>query len=206
MSATALRDRFDGAQITVADLKELDQIGPGGIICAQPWEGEYAVTHTRYQAWDRSPVIIYGHGDLHHDLAHHYDGSWEGVAEALTDQAWDQIEGWTHHAFRTPRLVGALRRDMRLHGMPLTARPKFGRTEDSGRWIEDGFAMLHDPRITFRMTYVQRHRDSLMIRLEMHDRGRYVACWPERVTTASGVPICVREAPGRARHHLELHP
>ncbi|GAA1115369.1 hypothetical protein NE857_26080 [Nocardiopsis exhalans] len=204
MSATALRDYFDGARITVSDLEDLDRTGPGGIIYACTRTGEYALTHTRYQTWGRSPVIIYGHGDLHHDLTHH-KGDWQNLARDLTGQARDQIENWTRHAVLTPHLVGALRRDMRAHGMALNHRPEHGRTEDGGHWIEDGFASTHHPRITFQMTYIQRHRDSLLISLAMYDRGRYVTCWPERTTVTSGVPFCVREAPDRIRRHLDLH-
>ncbi|MGW5878805.1 hypothetical protein ACWFMI_19885 [Nocardiopsis terrae] len=205
MSATSLRDRFDGAQITATDLQTLDAHGPGGIIYACTRSGEYALTHTRYQPWDRSPVIVYGHGDLHRDLTRHHAGNWQDLARALTTQARDEIENWTRQAVLTPHLVGALRRDMRRHGMPLTFRPEHGRTEDGGHWTEDGFACAHHPRITFNLTYIQRHWQSLLIRLEMYDRGHYVAGWPERVTTSSGTPACVREAPERIRHHLALH-
>lgn len=206
MSATSLRDRFDGAQITVTHLEELDAYGPGGIIYACTRSGEYALTHTRYQSWTQSPVIIYGHGDLQRDLTRQDDRHRDALARALTDQARNQIENWTRQAVLTPHLVGALRRDMRGHGMALTCRPEHGRTEDSGRWIEDGFAWTHDLRITLAMTYVQRHVDSLMIRLEMYDRGHYVRCWTERTTVTSGTPVCVREAPARIRHHLNLRP
>lgn len=205
MSAHSLRDRFAEARITATDLQTLDDLGPGGIIYACTRSGEYALTHTRYQPWDRSPVIIYGHGDLHRDLTPTYKGDRQALAQALTTQARDEIETWTRQAVSTPRLVGALRRDMRRHGMPVNHRPEHGRTEDGGRWTEDGVAWAHDARITFTLTYTQRHWQSLLIRLEMYDRGHYVASWAERVTTSSGTPACVREAPERIRRHLALH-
>lgn len=204
MSAS-LRDRFAEARITATHLEALEAYGPGGIIYACTRSGRYAVTHTRYQPWVNSPVIIYGHGDLLREHPCHNEETREILASSLTGQALAEIETWTRHAVMTPHLVGALRRDMRRHGMPLTARPAHGRTEDGGYWIEDGFAWAHDTRITFTMTYEQRHFDSLLIRLEMYDRGRPVTWWHQRVTKTSGTPACVREAPARIRRHLALN-
>lgn len=201
-----MRERFDGAQITAADLKELDRYGPGGVIYAGTHSGEYGLTHTRrILACGRSPVIIYGHGDLRYDLTRHYDGNWDALAEALTARAGDEIETWVVRTLQTPRLVTALRRDARRHHLYLNGRPQHSWTEDGALRIDDRLAYTREPGgITFTMTYVQRHTDSLMVALAMYDQGHYVATWPDRVTTSSGTPSCLREAPVRVGRRLDL--
>ena len=188
--------------ITVPMLLELDRGGPGTLITAHGAMAPYRVRRAHeVDMHFRGLVIAYGHGDLRQDL-HEHAGDWERIARTATRAA-----ARDHHRlfFQAPsQLARALREDMDRYGLYLDYRPEVSLTEDGARHLDDHFTWAEDTRITFTMTYIQRHRDSLMIRLAMYDRGHYVTCWPERATTSSGTPACVREAPARIRHHLDL--
>ena len=197
-----MRDRFSHDEITVALLKELDRYGPGGLIFANRSEACYDTTHARSVDWTRPKVILYGHGDLTHDLDC-YDGDWEEIAAGLTGNAHDEIDRWTEQTMATSALVRTLREDMRCHGMYLDHRPQYGLTEDGGIRTDDTYVLRTESRITFTACCVQRHPDSLLVSLDMHDQGHFVTSWTQRVTRTQG-PRFVREAPMRAELHLDL--
>lgn len=190
--------------ITVPMLTDLHESGPATLITAHGALAPYRVQRTREVDLNTPGLVIaYGHGDLRRDLLEH-DGDWDRVAEAAISAA-----GKAHHGlfFQRPgSLVRALRLDLHRHGLLLDQRPEASRTEDGGYRWDDHLTWAHDPRLTFTMTYVQRHQESLMIRLEMYDHDHYVTSWPERTTVTSGTPACVREAPARIQRHLDLCP
>ncbi|GAA1463151.1 hypothetical protein NE857_03455 [Nocardiopsis exhalans] len=189
--------------ITVPMLTHLHEGGPGTLITAQGGMAPYRVQRPGEVDLNTPWLIIaYGHGDLRLDLIEHDD--WDRVAARATRTA-----AKAHHRLffqPPPPLARAVRRDLTRHGLVLDHRPEASRTEDDGYRWDDHLTWADNPRLTFTMTYIQRHRDSLLINLAMYDRDRYVTSWPERITTTSGVPFCVREAPDRARRRLELYP
>lgn len=199
------RDRFASEEVTVALLKELDRYGPGGLVFANRSEGCYDTTHARSVDWNRTKVVIYGHGDLTHDLAF-YKGNWEEIAAGLTSNAHDDLGQWADQTRATSALVRTLREDMRCHGMYLNRRPRYALTDDGGIRTDDTFALRGEPRITFTACCIQRRPDSVLVTLAMYDQDHLVTSWPERLTRGGGVPRIVREAPTRAQSHLDLRP
>lgn len=185
-------------------LTDLHESGPATLITAHGALASYRVQRTREVDLNTPGLVIaYGHDDLRLDLIEH-DGDWDRVAAAATSAA-----AKAHHRlfFQPPsRLARAVRRDLHRHGLLLDCRPEASRTEDGAYRWDDYLTWEHDPRLSFTMTYVQRHRDSLLISLAMYDRDYYVTCWPERTTATSGTPACVREAPARIQRHLDLRP
>ncbi|NYH51320.1 hypothetical protein HNR06_000909 [Nocardiopsis arvandica] len=204
MSDTPMRDRFSHDEITVALLKELDRYGPGGLIFANRSEDRYDTTHARSVDWTRPKVVIYGRGDLAHDLDF-YDGDWQEIAAGLTGNAHDEIDRWTEQTMATSALVRTLREDMRCHGMYLDHRPRYGLTDDGGIRTDDTFALRGEPRITFTACCVQHRPASLLASLDMYDQGHFVTTWTQRVTHTAP-PRFVREAPLRAQLYLDLRP
>lgn len=190
--------------ITAPMLHTLAAHGPGTLITAYGALAPYQVRPTREVDLNTLGLVIaYGHGDLRQDL-HRHQGDWERIAIAATQAAARE-----HHRlfFQPPSPLGrALREDLHRHGMLLDRRPEVSRTEDGARRLDDHLTWAQNPRITLTLSTFQRHRDSLMIRLEMYDHDHYVRCWPERTTVTSGTPACVREAPARIQRHLDLRP
>ncbi|MEE2038924.1 hypothetical protein Q8791_17030 [Nocardiopsis sp. CT-R113] len=198
------RGRFHGQEVTVAMLHELRRTGPGGLIVADGPMAPFEVIHSRdMDLGCPSQVIIYGHGDLTHELACEEE-VWAQVASEATDNAYAHLYRWFFHS--AGRMVRTLREDMRSRGMDLTNRPVVEQTEDGVKQVQDIYALRGEPRITFNADCVQRHRDSFLVSLAMHDEGRFVTSWPERVTLTGRAPRTVREAPSRAALYLETHP
>jgi hypothetical protein len=182
----------------------LHRTGPGGLIVADGPQGPFEVTRSReVDLGCPSQVIVYGHGDLVHDLACG-ENVWDQVAGQVTDTAYTHLYRWFHYS--AGRMVRTLRENMRSHGMDLTHRPVVDATEDGAKQVEDVYALRGEPRITFNACCVQRHRDSLLVSLAMYDQGRFVTSWPERLVRDGGTLRIVAQAPSRASRYLELHP
>ncbi|MCY9787100.1 hypothetical protein KIK06_24760 [Nocardiopsis sp. EMB25] len=200
-----MRDRFADQEVTTDMLDHLRHAGPGTLITAGLNQNVIETTRAQMLApGNRANVILYGHGDLAGDLDH-YDGDLAEIAHALTEQTWDCLDSWAHRSLRTGTLIRALRDDMRLHGMNLNRRPVYERTQSSLTTVTDTYTFRDRPRITFTTCAVQYTSTRGRALLTMFDHGQPVGAWPVPLTR-TGVPDPVREAPMRARAHLDLRP
>ncbi|MFV2198846.1 hypothetical protein [Nocardiopsis sp. LOL_012] len=200
-----LRERFADQEVTPGMLRRLHRAGPATLITAGLNQNTIDLTRARSLAPDnRATVTLYGHGDLTHDLDF-YDHDWNEIAAALTEQTWDCIDSWAHRAMRTGALIRALRGDMGVYGMDLHRRPVYARTEASLTTVTDTYTFRADPRITFTTCAVQYVSTRGRALLTMYDRGRPVGAWSMPLTPAA-LHDPVRQAPMRARAHLDLRP
>ncbi|MGW8439295.1 hypothetical protein ACWGKS_29500 [Nocardiopsis sp. NPDC055879] len=170
-----------GQEVTRDMLRTLHEIGSGGLIIAEDRFSPFTVTSSR-DIDLRCPdqIIIYGHGDLTHDLACDHD-VWDQVAGEVTDSARANLDHWTAHS--TDPLVCSLREAMRTHRMDLTHRPVIDRTEEWRKLIQDTYALRSHPHITLGVSCVRMHRRSLLVSPTLFDRGRPAASWGEHTLT-----------------------
>ncbi|RKS04964.1 hypothetical protein DFP74_0544 [Nocardiopsis sp. Huas11] len=202
-----MRDRFADEETTPDMLRKLHAAGPGNLITASLNRNTLQVTRSRdLPPGNRACVIIYGHGDLIHDLAC-YDGDWNEVADAVTDTTWDCLDGWASAAMRLTPLQRALRDDMRVHRMDLDRRPVYKRTLDSRLEVSDTYAWRTDTTITFttRTTPAREGTGNAHLALTMHHQGQPVRAWNSRLVRTETARV-VREAPDRARAYLAALP
>ncbi|OLT24912.1 hypothetical protein BJF83_23585 [Nocardiopsis sp. CNR-923] len=200
-----MRERFADQEVTATMLTGLRQAGPGTLITAGLNQNTIGLMRARtLPLGNRANVILYGHGDLAHDLDY-YDGDLAEIAWALTEQTWDCLDNWAHRTMRIGALVRALRDDMRVNGMGLDRRPKYERTDTGLTTVTDTYTFRDQPRISFTTCAVQYTSARGRALLTMFDHGHPVGAWPMALTR-TGVPAPVTEAPVRARTHLDLRP
>lgn len=170
-----------GQEVTPQMLQTLHEIGPGGLIIAEDRTSPFTVTSSR-DIDLRCPdqIIIYGHGDLTHDLAGDHDG-WDQVAGEVTDSARTNLDHWAAH--NTDPLVGSLREAMRTHRMDLTHRPVIDRTEEWRKLTQDTYVLRSHPHITLGASCVRMCRRSLLVSPTLFDRGRPAASWGQHTLT-----------------------
>lgn len=196
----AFTPAYGGQQVTVAMLHQLHDIGPGGLIIAEDHTAPYTLTHSRHMDLGcPDQVIIYGHGDLTHELACGQN-VWAQVAGEATDTARPQRDHWLFLSLGT--LVRELRECMRTHGMDLTHRPLFDLTPDGSPQVEDVYALKGEPSITLGASCVREHRDRLSVQLRIYDQGRPVAPWPAYTLRSEDMSGFVEDAFAQANGYL----
>ncbi|WP_306369666.1 hypothetical protein [Nocardiopsis sp. CC223A] len=189
--------RFADQHLSEPLLRALDRTGPGALIIADPASGEYRLTHARYLTAQNREVIVYGYGDLHHDLdtlafVRHTERVWP-TATAVADQAAHACLNWEPWEPVRPRprtALAALRRAMDRDGFALLRRPLFHEQGEVGR-LDDTYLDTRDPATA--VTVATPYPDP-----DMPDPDGAIFTW----ITHHGSYLTGWYTPTSQRHHL----
>lgn len=161
-----------GQRITASMLRTLYDTGPGGLIIAQDITAPFTLTHSRdLDLKCPDQVIIYGHGDLTNELACG-EHVWTHLADEATEETRPERDLLYSRALGAP--LGQLREHMRAHGMDLTHRPVFDRTEEGVFQVEDVYALGDEGDLTIGASCVRGPGDALQVQTRLFDQGRPV--------------------------------
>ncbi|MFL1375755.1 hypothetical protein [Nocardiopsis protaetiae] len=198
---TARRTLYSEVEITVGLLDDLAAQGPGGLITADTNRPRYRVTHARDLDWHEDPVVVYGHGNLTWDLDH-WGGDRKWIAEAVTDQARDEITHTINLALTVPLLHKGLRTALHRQGWHLNEIPLDADSPEPGfiRDITDHLVWHADPGFTLKLRSTRFRPPHLAVIAHLHHQGRYLCSFAEEITSA-GTPRFVHHLQERIRRH-----
>lgn len=196
----ATRYSHEGQLITASMLRTLYDMGPGGLIIAEDITAPFTLIHARdLDLKCPDLVIIYGHGDLIHELADGHQ-AWDQVAAHATDTASPEHDLRSSRALSTP--LRHLREHMRAQGMNLTHRPVFDRTQEQGIHVEDLYAFRSNPDLTIGASCARAPGGRLLVQTRMFDQGRPVSISPACFLSSGGGSDLATETGTQAANYL----
>ncbi|GAA1115383.1 hypothetical protein NE857_26070 [Nocardiopsis exhalans] len=196
----ASRYSRQGQRITASMLRTLYDTGPGGLIIAQDTTAPFTLTHSRdLDLKCPDQVIIYGHGDLTHELACG-ENVWTHLADEATEAARPERDLFYSRALGAP--LGQLREHMRAHGMDLTHRPVFDRTEEGAFQVEDVYALRDEGDLTIGASCVRGPGDALQVQTRLFDQGRPVNVHPACTVGGQNAANVAEEMSAQVKSYL----
>ncbi|MEV2279459.1 hypothetical protein AB0I72_28165 [Nocardiopsis sp. NPDC049922] len=201
-------EKFARQRLTDHLLQALARTGPGGLITANPDESEYRLTHHRWLDTTSRETIVYGYGDLIHDLDWALllppERAWDALVATADHIAhacleWDPWEP-THPRPRTH--LGRLRREMLTHGFVLLRRPVYiDRTDGEDVYrLQDTYLDTVCPNVavTVSTPYPDTAAEDASTLTWFTDQGAFVTSWrtPDR-------ELC--RLPGAIRDRVTAH-
>ncbi|MFL1375754.1 hypothetical protein [Nocardiopsis protaetiae] len=198
--------RFADQHLTEPLLRALDRTGPGALIIADPASGEYRLTHARYLTAQNREGIVYGLGDLHHDLETYSlilprERVWPTAAATadqlahacLTQDPWEPVRP------RPRTALAALRRAMHREGFALLRRPLFHDRDEVGR-LDDAYLDTRDPAtvVTVATPYPGPDEPDTALFTWVTHHGCYLTGWHTPSSQRHDLPEAIRT---RVRAH-----
>lgn len=179
----SLLDYLDGIDIAPAMVRALKRIGPGGVIVADlELQRRFRVTHSRTINLEKTlDLIVYGYGDLVHDLSHYkYEygaAAWDVLVVAVECTAHDCIDEWALHESNSHSVVPRLRAAMQHNGFDLNGRPCYHLVAGR-RIVTETFVCRTAPHITVTVKVPSLNPHATRSLVRVYDNGLHATGWP----------------------------
>ena len=208
-------DWLEDAEITPRMLCTLKRIGPGGVIVADLFRGDYYVTHARtLNLASHIPLIVYGHQDLAGDLAEcvpEYGGrAWQVLAAAVDCTAYECLDTRVRAMAATGLVVTRTRQHLQKLGFDLTSAPfyydRYATPSDGTApvtsMVQDCYADRSNPTITVTVKSPLQEQTGGLSLTTVSDHGRHVTGWPKALRNQFIASANVRRVGGAVDAYL----
>ncbi|MFV2198847.1 hypothetical protein [Nocardiopsis sp. LOL_012] len=194
-----VREAFTGQHLTGPLLQELARTGPGGLITANAEAGEYRLSHHRWLQPTPCETIVYGYGDLLHDLDWAsmlpHTRAWTALVSAADHAAHACLEWgpWDPARLYERRGLERLRTLMGQSAFTLMRRPLFCDTDDLLR-LHDTYLDTEHPalQVTIATSYPDAEAFDADAFTWIADRGVFVTGWRTPARELCHLPRRVR--------------
>lgn len=208
-------DWLEDAEITPRMLRTLKRIGPGGVITADLFRGDYYPTHARtLNLTSHIPLIVYGYHDLAGDLDEYspeYGGrAWQELAAAVDCTAYECLDTRVRAMAATGLVVTRTRQHLQKLGFDLTSAPFYydryatpgDDTAPATPMVQDCYADRSNPTITVTVKSPLQEQIGGLSLTTVSDHGRHVTGWPKALRNQFIASANVRRVSGAVDAYL----
>ncbi|MEU1901488.1 hypothetical protein ABZ512_24160 [Nocardiopsis dassonvillei] len=200
-----MRERLADQHLTDKLLQALAHTGPGGLITFSTYSGGYHLIGAEWLLATDRETIVYGYGDLLHDLEWACmlpsGRAWPAVVAAADHiaHACLEWEPWEPARPRRRTALDWLRTGMRRNGFALLRRPLYTDTGELRRLDDTYLDTVHpDVTVTVATPYPDAAEEESATFTWFTHQGRFITSWH---TSARDQ----RHLPGQIRDRITAH-